>query len=144
MIGKIWGQRGLVPLIIFELIFDLSLYTFCLLWRPTPSSAWLVYPLFGLLGIYNSTAGMINTSKQLQKSISKKLSKKSNLKQTLLGRKKFTARIHLDEISSFFSCFCFITAWVRNFFSHYTKIKKCIKLFDSLIPSINWYQSAQN
>ena len=81
MIGKIWGQRGLVPLIIFELIFDLSLYTFCLLWRPTPNSAWLVYPLFGLLGIYNSTAGMINTSKQLQKNNSKTLSKKSNLKQ---------------------------------------------------------------
>ena len=86
MIGKVWGQRGLVPLIMFEIVFDLSLYSFCLLWRPTPSSTWLVYPLFGLLGIYNSTAGMINTSKQLQKSISKKLSKKFNSNQTWLDR----------------------------------------------------------
>ena len=63
MIGKFFGQRGLAPVIIFEIIFDLALYIFCLFWEPTSRTTWIVYVLFGLLGIYNSTTGMINARK---------------------------------------------------------------------------------
>jgi len=63
MIGKFFGQRGLAPLIIFEIIFDLSLYTCFLFWQPSDDTTWLVYLFFGLLGIYNSTPQMINASK---------------------------------------------------------------------------------
>ena len=65
LIGKVFGQRGLLPLIIFEIVFDVALYIFCLFWEPTSETTWIVYVFFGLLGIYNSTPGMIASSKAL-------------------------------------------------------------------------------
>ena len=62
-IGKVFGQRGLLPLIIFQIVFDLALYSFCLFWEPTSETTWIVYVVFGSLGISNSTPEIIATSK---------------------------------------------------------------------------------
>ena len=64
MIGKFYGKRGRVPLIVFQIVFDVSIYIFCLFWKPTANTSWMVYVLFAALGVFSSTTGTIATSKK--------------------------------------------------------------------------------
>lgn len=67
ILGKLFGKRGRIPLLIFGVLYDVTLYSVLLLWQPNKGSEWAVYLFFGALGISNSICQVVSASKFMLK-----------------------------------------------------------------------------
>nr|XP_026692338.1 UNC93-like protein isoform X2 [Ciona intestinalis] len=63
--GKILGRYGCLPILVIQLILDISFYLVCLLWVPTVSTTWVVYVLFCMAG-FSASGAQVNIGSILE------------------------------------------------------------------------------